>query len=280
LLLAHLAWAQTESGAIYGKIVDAEKNPLPGVTVTLSGPRMAPMTAATDETGIYKFPQIPPGNKYVIKAELQGFKSIEKPHVVVAIGKSTEVNLTLKVGKIHEPVTVDAAEGIADPTRTHTHIPIFYVGQWDYEGAYSPGFTWAAGQATGKATGESMLHGYFLEWQWTEQGPAGETQGFEVLCYDPVNETYSSHAYGDDGSSTSGAYTFDGNVSHFSGKLALGGKQYSLRGKQYFLRVTEVFSADWMNFTQKAEISTDGQKWMLMFEGKFTKVGSAPKKLP
>jgi hypothetical protein len=146
-----------------------------------------------------------------------------------------------------------------------------YVGQWRYEGEYKPGPLGPAGKATGDATGEMILRGFFLEWRWKEQGTTVETRGFEILRYDPVNKNYASSAYGDDGSSSLGAYVFDGNTSTYSGKFVVG-------GKQYLSRVTEVFAADLMSFAQKAEISVDGKTWTPFFEAKFTKAKPALKK--
>jgi hypothetical protein len=110
--------AQQRTGNIYGKIVDPERNPLPGVTVTLTGPEMAPMTTVTTAAGIYRFPSIPPGNQYVIKAELQGFKTSTQGNVIVAIGSNPEINLTLEVGKLEEQVTVTATTPIVDLKKT------------------------------------------------------------------------------------------------------------------------------------------------------------------
>jgi hypothetical protein len=147
-----------------------------------------------------------------------------------------------------------------------------YVGQWKYDGEYKPGLMGPAGKATGDATCEMILRGFFLEWRWREQVTTVETRGFEVISYDPVSKTYPSSAFGDDGSSSLGAYVLDGNISCYSGKLAVG-------GKQYLSKVSEVFAADSMSFMQKAEISSDGNTWTPLFEAKFTKVESAPNKL-
>jgi len=146
-----------------------------------------------------------------------------------------------------------------------------YVGQWKYEGEYKPGPLGTAGMATGSATGEMILRGCFLEWRWKEKANTAETQGFEILNYDPMNRNYASASYADDGSSSSGAYVIDGNTSNYSGKFVVG-------GKQYLSRVTEVFTADRASFTQKAEISVDGKTWVPFFEAKFTKAKPAPKK--
>jgi hypothetical protein len=146
-----------------------------------------------------------------------------------------------------------------------------YVGQWRYEGEYKPGPLGPAGMATGDATGERILQGFFLEWRWKERANMVETRGIEILNYDRMNKNFTSSAYADDGSSSSGAYVLAGNTSTYSGKFVVG-------GKQYLSRVTEVFAADLMSFVQKSEISVDGRTWTPFFEAKFTKARPAPKK--
>lgn len=60
LLLTVVVSAQIKAGTIYGKIVDAKRNPPPGITVTLNGPQMAQLTTAMNKAGMYRFPQVPP----------------------------------------------------------------------------------------------------------------------------------------------------------------------------------------------------------------------------
>jgi hypothetical protein len=146
-----------------------------------------------------------------------------------------------------------------------------YVGQWKYEGEYKPGPLGPAGKATGDATGEMILRGFFLEWRWKEKASTTETRGLEILNYDPMNRNYASTSYTDDGSSSSGAYVLGGNTFNYSGKFVVS-------GKQYLSRATEVFAADLASFAQKAEISVDGKTWLPYFEAKFTKAKPAPKK--
>ncbi|MGA2533924.1 MAG: carboxypeptidase regulatory-like domain-containing protein [Candidatus Aminicenantales bacterium] len=116
--------AQQRTGNIYGKIVDSERNPLPGVTVTLTGPQMAPVTTVTSEVGIYRFPSIPPSSDYTIKAELQGFKTQTRGNIIVTIGGNSEINVVLEVGKLEEQVTVTAATPIVDSKRTATAMNV------------------------------------------------------------------------------------------------------------------------------------------------------------
>jgi hypothetical protein len=118
LLLVIPVAAQQRTGNIYGKILDAERNPLPGVTVTLSGPQIAPLTTVTSAVGLYRFVSLSPGNEYVVKAELQGFKTVSQGNIIVTVGGNSEVNLIMEVGKLEEQVTVTATTPIVDTKKT------------------------------------------------------------------------------------------------------------------------------------------------------------------
>jgi hypothetical protein len=146
-----------------------------------------------------------------------------------------------------------------------------YVGQWTYEGEYSPSFSATAGKVTGEAAGAMILGGHFLEWQMIERGPGGETRGLEIVGYDPVNKNYPSRVFSDDGSMITGVYALEKNVSRFTAKMIAG-------GKEQLIRITEVFEADLMSFRQEAEISDDGHTWAPMFEGRFIRI--AKRELP
>ena len=147
-----------------------------------------------------------------------------------------------------------------------------YVGQWRYEGESKPGPLGPPGKIVGEATSEMILRGFFLDWRWKEQANGAETRGLEILGYDPINKSYASTAYMDNGSSSSGAYVFSGNTSNYSGKLAVG-------GKLYLLRYTETFAADLMSFVQRAEVSVDAKAWVPLSEIKYAKFKPIPKKL-
>ena len=73
LLLATSAFAQVRAGNIFGEITDPDGNPLPGVTVTLTGTLTAPLTSITSAEGNFRFLSLPPASDYTIKAELEGF---------------------------------------------------------------------------------------------------------------------------------------------------------------------------------------------------------------
>src|ERR1700710_134413 len=92
LSLAAPALAQVQSGNIYGTVLSgADKTPLPGVTVTLSGVG-APLTQATDPQGKFRFLGLSPGS-YNVKSEIEGFSPIEKSDVTVNIGRNTSLEI-------------------------------------------------------------------------------------------------------------------------------------------------------------------------------------------
>lgn len=65
-----------QTGTVRGVIRDSEGTPLPGVSITLTGPSM--MGKATDvsrEDGTFRLPAVPPGN-YTLTAEPRGSRPL------------------------------------------------------------------------------------------------------------------------------------------------------------------------------------------------------------
>lgn len=118
LLLAVPLVAQQRTGNIYGKILDEEGSPLPGVTVTLTGSRVGAMTTITNAEGVYRFLSLAVGSDYVVKAELDGFNTNIQEGIVVEIGVNTQVAITLEQGTLEEEVTVVAATPVVDVKKT------------------------------------------------------------------------------------------------------------------------------------------------------------------
>ena len=113
---ATLGRAQETTGTVTGRVTDAQGLAVPGVTVTLTGPQGA-KAFTTDADGRYNAPLLLPGT-YVVKAELQGFKTVEQPNVVVRLGQSIDLPLTMQVGGMAETVEVTASSPIVDTKST------------------------------------------------------------------------------------------------------------------------------------------------------------------
>ena len=92
-LIAVSAFAQFQTGNIYGQVVAKDGSALPGVTVTLTGVG-APQTIITDPQGDFHFLNLSPGT-YAIKSELAGFGTASRTGIGVRVGANADVTLTL-----------------------------------------------------------------------------------------------------------------------------------------------------------------------------------------
>src|SRR5688572_3576934 len=104
--LAVSALAQTPSGEISGLVTDESGLVLPGVRITLTNlATNATRLAQTNDSGVYVIPAVPPG-RYTLKAELDGFRTVERPDIGVQVGSSNRIAITLAVGQLAEIVQV------------------------------------------------------------------------------------------------------------------------------------------------------------------------------
>ena len=119
LLLAGpgVAVGQETTGAINGRVVDAQGLAVPGVTISVSGPQ-GRKVVITDSEGDFAIPFLTPG-KYSVRAELQGFRTVEQSDITVALGQTVQLPLRLQVGGVTETVQVVGAPDIVN-TRTTT----------------------------------------------------------------------------------------------------------------------------------------------------------------
>jgi len=75
LFLAAPLLAQHRTGNIYGVVQDEEGNPLPGVTVTLTGSKTGALSTVTSAEGNFRFLSLFPEIDYAVRLELGGFKT-------------------------------------------------------------------------------------------------------------------------------------------------------------------------------------------------------------
>ena len=114
-----------QTGTIDGRVLDAQGGPLPGVTVTLTGPQNT-RTVITDADGVYRFALLLAG-RYTVNAELEGLGTAELA-TDLDPGQRRGVDLTL-VSAAEEEITVtgeapliskfETAAGGDDPVRDH-----------------------------------------------------------------------------------------------------------------------------------------------------------------
>ena len=103
---AATAHAQQTTGNITGRIVDAQGSAVPGVTVTGKNDATGFVrTEVSDAEGIYRLMALPVGT-YDILAELPGFNKFERKGLVVSVGQTVPIDITLAVAGVTESVVV------------------------------------------------------------------------------------------------------------------------------------------------------------------------------
>src|SRR5205809_2911953 len=101
------ARAQITSGTITGTVHDASGGAIPGASVTLTSLTQGTATdAVTNGTGDFVFPTVR-ADSYSVKVSLGGFKTLERPNIVVHAGDRVSLGtMSLEVGALAETVTV------------------------------------------------------------------------------------------------------------------------------------------------------------------------------
>nr|MBA3640871.1 carboxypeptidase regulatory-like domain-containing protein [Acidobacteriota bacterium] len=109
------ASAQTVTGTIFGKVVDADGLPMPGATVNISSKQLIGGTQSrvTGNDGEYRFPALPPGS-YSIQVSMPGFAAYSREGIVLGAGASLGVDPRLELASVKETVTVSGGSPMVD----------------------------------------------------------------------------------------------------------------------------------------------------------------------
>lgn len=111
LVASGTAFAQLQTGNLYGTVKDDQGAALPGVTVSLTGGG-APQVQVTNAQGQFRFLGLGPGS-YALKAELEGFSTIDYPNISINVGRNTEIEVTLSAA-VEDVITVTAESPLLD----------------------------------------------------------------------------------------------------------------------------------------------------------------------
>ena len=101
---AAIAAAQGGPTRIIGRVTDESGAALPGVTITLTGPRGNTMTTVSDNAGQYRSANLAPG-AYTVSLELSGFETSINT-VTVQPGEAFILDRQLNLASLAETVTV------------------------------------------------------------------------------------------------------------------------------------------------------------------------------
>ncbi|MBI3264859.1 MAG: TonB-dependent receptor, partial [Acidobacteria bacterium] len=110
------ALAQQGTAQIGGKVVDEQGGVLPGVAIVATNEATGAFReVVSGPEGSYLVSQLVPG-RYRISAKLEGFHMTERGGLILPVGTTLTVNLTLVVGTVLETVQVTAESPLVDTT--------------------------------------------------------------------------------------------------------------------------------------------------------------------
>src|SRR4029450_1457589 len=116
LSLAPLAIAQESNAELRGSVLDAQDAPIPGATITITNQATGVIRqAVSNPDGSYFITAISPG-VYELAAEVSGFAKYTRRDVRLDLGRTTTLDVQLRVGALTETVTVSAETPLVDLT--------------------------------------------------------------------------------------------------------------------------------------------------------------------
>src|SRR5262245_20721468 len=108
---ARLAGAQSTTGTIAGRVVDAQDRAVPGVTVTIESTNLQGVrTALTSETGDYVLTSLPSGT-YDLTFDLSGFERQQR-RVSLAPTQVLPLDVKLGLAGLTESVSVSGSANL------------------------------------------------------------------------------------------------------------------------------------------------------------------------
>src|SRR5262245_20562012 len=116
IMLSAPLFAQQGTSQISGNVTDEQGAVLPGVAIIVTNEETGVFREVTSsEEGTYFVSQIVPG-RYKIKATLTGFRTMERSGLLLQVGNTLTINLSLPVGGVEENVTVTGQSPLVDTT--------------------------------------------------------------------------------------------------------------------------------------------------------------------
>ena len=110
------ALAQQGVAEVGGRVLDEQGGALPGVTVVVTNQDTGIFREViTTGDGSYFAAQLIPGT-YMVAAELPGFSRFERRDLILGVGRTVTIDMTLQVGALEETITVTGESPLIDLT--------------------------------------------------------------------------------------------------------------------------------------------------------------------
>ena len=111
-------YSQTSVAQLSGTILDESGGSVSGATISLREmDTNSSYSATSDSSGYYAIPNLPPG-RYELKVEFKGFANYTQTGIILTVGQTATVNVTLKVASHGEEVVVNTEAPTIEPTKT------------------------------------------------------------------------------------------------------------------------------------------------------------------
>jgi len=120
LIASSSAYAQETTGGILGTIKDPSGAVIPGAHVSVANPsHVGNKEQDTDNSGNFHFINLPP-DTYEITVTAKGFKTIKRGGVVLEVGHTLTVDLSMEMGHAETVIEVSSQAPVIDTTSTNT----------------------------------------------------------------------------------------------------------------------------------------------------------------
>src|SRR5438045_1536110 len=108
LLLSFSSFAQEFRGTIIGRVTDSSGAVIANCEVTVRNENTSTVVkTTTTAAGTYSVPFLIPGS-YTVSAQTAGFRTYQRPGVIVQVQERVEINAVLEPGGVTETVVVRA----------------------------------------------------------------------------------------------------------------------------------------------------------------------------
>src|SRR5260370_20529037 len=111
------------SGGISGMARASDGSQVSGAKITVSGPDGFLRTTVSAPDGAFSFVNLPSGT-YTVQTEAPGFASSTQLSVPVAVGRNTQLTVTLALAEARETVSVTATQSSFDNSQTSSVVNI------------------------------------------------------------------------------------------------------------------------------------------------------------
>src|SRR5712691_13286120 len=119
-----VAFAQETTASMQGVVKDQTGAVVPNATVELSSPAMmGTKTVKTDQSGSYRFADLPPG-EYTLTVTAPNFRTWKLTKIDLSAGRLPTLDVQLQMGAVSETVEVSAVAPAVDVTQSKVAVTV------------------------------------------------------------------------------------------------------------------------------------------------------------